>query len=633
MNLFARLFIFCLLFFSFPFVLSAQYEPTIFPNDSFVNASTKQSNQTVGNYLKKPMEVLDGLEISGYYRFLTNVRYLSQAYPHLENQKTTIFVGDDTQIPQFMLNIKGHASSNTEFGCDLYMWTPLTGAGQIENVRGLNLGAYLYGNFSTELGNFTVKTGGINWYALSPFTFQTNKGYNRYSLFERNPWDPMYLKIDTRYAEFYKYGAVGQDERWGNQAFQGLIVEGAQLPEDFSFSLMYGKTQFDGGLSPIPNTSYGGKIMKKYGQNKNFVAFNTFNNRSQVDSIKTAKTVGFNMGTIEFTQHFRELMIYGEVGMGRTFSDDDKNNWGEAISIKLDYSFADKFPTQFHFYRISPKVFNNSSVFINSSIQQNVQTNSDQTQPVLIPLSCAILPMGQLSNNRTGIEINTEVNIGGLKNSIGYGNSVELESLSSNITYTHVFNNLSLSRFWRWDFPDKVGPYGKLTKIYRNVYQNLAITNLDPTTGSPFQKNYFNTIEISSKYQTTLFGKELFLFYLGSLNSIQTYAAPFVVFTEKALLRTYEHQFETYLQLNPKLIWCNYFAVERVVGNYDTEVDQVSKRPVNQTGYVIATGFDITLSKNVGLYVRERWMDYHDSSYSLDAYRGWETIVELVVRF
>jgi hypothetical protein len=585
-----------------------------------------------GNYPKKQTKFLEGLEVSGYYRFLTNFRKMDYAYPHMENNKTTIFVGDDTQIPQFMLNIKGHPSSNTEFGADLFMWTPLTGAGEVENVKGLNLGVNLYGAFSTDLGNFVVRTGGINWYALSPFTFQTNKGNNRYSLFERNPWDPSTLQIDTRYRDFYTVGEINQDQRWGNQAFQGLILEGNELPNDFSFNLMYGKTQFDGGLSPIPNTSFGGRIMKTYGNKRNFIAFNSFNNQSYVDSSE-GNRVGFNISTIEITHNIDRLKLYAEIGGGRTFNEEVKDKWGEAISFKLFYDIARKFPTEFHLYRISPKVFNNTSVFINSNIQQNVQVNSNQTQPVLIPVSSAMLPMGQLSNNRQGIEINTQVNIGKFKNSIGYSNAMELDELSSKLTYTHAFNNLTLSRFWRFSYPSDVGPYNNLNKIYRSVFETLNLTELDPATNLPLSKKYFNTIELSSKYYTTLFNKELFLFYFGSFNSVQNFSSPFVVFSESALLRAYDHQFETYLKLNSKIVWCNYFGFERIIANYSTERDVITKRPKNQTGTSFGTGFDFSLSRGVGLYVRQRWMDYHDSSFEKDKYKGFETTVELTIFF
>lgn len=614
------------------YVAKTQQNNSVILADSLPLKTVNNENNENLLTLGKPIEILQGLEISGYYRFMTNYRKLGDAYPHLENNKTNIFVGDDSQIPQLMLNIKGHASKNTEFGTDLFMWTPLTGAGESENIKGLNLGANLFGNFSTPLGNFIVKTGGINWYALSPFTFQTAKGNNRYSLFDRNPWDLNSAQIDSRYALFYDLGAINQEQRWGNQAFQGLILEGNQLPHNFSFNFMYGKTQFDGGLSAIPNNSFGGRLMKTYAKNKNFISINSFNNKSYLDSL-TSKSTGFNISTLELTHFINKLKVYAEIGAGRKLETSSYKKWGEAISVKLSYPIAKKFPTEFHFYRISPDVINNSSVFLNSSLQENVQPLTNQQQPVLIAVSSAMLPIGQLSNNRQGIELNTQIDLGKIKNSIGYGNSMELSELSPKITYTHAFNNLALSRFWRWNFPSNVGPYNNLSKIYRSVFETVYITKTDATTGLPLKKKYFNTIELNSKYKTSIFGKELFLFYLGSLNSVQNFAAPFVIFTEKALVRNYNHQFETYLTINSNIVWCNYVSFERIIANYDTETDVVSQRPKNQHGTSIATGFDFSLSRGVQLFVRERWMKYYDSSFAKDKYNGYETTVELKLFF
>lgn len=598
------------------------------------SSSLKSKNEyfeKIGDNFKKPFESLENLDVSGYYRFITNYRQMSDVYTHLANNKNNIFVGDDSQIPQLMLNINGYTSSRTSFGTDLYLWTPLTGLGEKENVKGLNLGVSLYGNFSTKHGNYAVKTGGINWYSLSPFTFQASKGYNRYSLFERNPWDPNTARVDSRYSDFYSSGAINQDQRWGNQAFQGLIVEGAQLPGNLSFSAMYGKTQFDGGLSSVPNSSFGGRLVRTYGYNKNFVSFNTFNNSSNLDSMNTNKA-GFNMATIEQTHYFGNVKVYSEIGAGRRFTNNVTGKWGEAISIKTSTSIGHKVPTEVHLYRVSPNVFNNSSVFINSSIQQTTSTNA-LNQPVLIPVSSAMLPIGQLSNNRQGIELNSQIDIGKFKTSFGYSAAAELESLSPKITYGHAFNNLSLSRFWRWDFPSEVGPYQNLSKIYRSVYETVYVTKIDTSTGRPLSKKYFNTIEINTKYKTMLAGKELYLFYLGSYSSVQNFASPFVVFKEKALIRAYSHQLETYYKLNSKLVWTNYFGAERIIANYDTRVDVVSRRPKNQKGISIASGMDIQISKGVGLYLRERWMNYQDMSFANDKYRGFETTVELKMFF
>ena len=587
--------------------------------------------QQLNPSFEKPAEFLDNLDISGYYRFIANYRQMQTVYSHLESNKNNLFVGDDSQIPQLMLNLKGYAGSNTFFGTDLFMWTPLTGAGQVENVKGLNLGISLYGSFTTSLGNFTVRTGGINWYAMSPFTFQTNKGYNRYSLFERNPWDPQTAKVESRYSDFYTSGAINQDQRWGHQAFHGLIIEGAQLPRNFSFSALVGKTQFDGGMAALPNTSAGGRLQKSYKGNDGWIAINTFNNESLVDSIKAIRS-GFNMVTAEWKHQFKHFKVYSEWGTGRKNINNTLGQWGEALSTKVSGNVLKKFATEVHLYRVSPNVFNNSSIFINSSIQQTVQSNSSQTQPVLIPVSSAVLPIGQLSNNRQGVEINSQINIGRFKNSLGYAISGELEALSPTLTYTHAFNNLALSRFWRWDFPSGVGPYANLNKIYRSVFESVKMKELD-ANGKPLYKKYFNTIELNSKYKTKLGRKDLYVFYLGSLNSVQDFAAPSVVFSERALLRAYYHQAESYLKLNPNLVFTTYASFERIIGNYQTQTDTETRRPKNQTGYSIATGFDLQMGKGVGLYVRERWMKYFDSSFAKDRYEGFETTVELKAFF
>lgn len=55
------------------------------------------------------------------------------------NPKQRVFLGDDSQIPQLMLNIAGRPSKTTSFSTDLYLWTPLTGS-STDYVKGLNLG-------------------------------------------------------------------------------------------------------------------------------------------------------------------------------------------------------------------------------------------------------------------------------------------------------------------------------------------------------------------------------------------------------------------------------------------------------------------------------------------------------------
>lgn len=584
----------------------------------------------VGNFPKKALEVLKQINISGYYRFVTNYRHLSEAYPHLASVRNNIFVGDDSQIPQLSLNINGSVLKNTSFGTDLFMWTPMTGQGASENVKGLNLGVSLYGKYFSPVGDFNIMAGGINWYALTPFTFQTNKGYDRYSIFERNPWDPNTKTLSDRYSTFYGAGGINQDQRWGQQAFQGVIVEGKNLPKGFSGTFMYGKTQLNGGLSPLPNNSVGGMIKKEFGTN--YISLNTFNNTSFNDSTQQHR-VGFNMVTTEFKFKAKSFLITGEVGAGRSFDQDTSKGWGEAISLKISKTIANKFPLEMHIYRISPRVINNSGAFINSAITQAVVSSTVGAQPILPAVASAMVPIGQLTNNRQGIDFNGQVNIGRFKSSIGYSNSMEIDNLSSKITYGHPVNSLVLAHFWRWDFPSGVGPYNNLSKIYRSVYETVNLTNVDRITGLPTQRKYFNSIEINAKYKARLMKRDLYVYYLGQYSSAQQFLAPLTVFSEKALLRTYYHQLEAYWAITPSVIWCNYVGVERIIANYDTETDVYSRRPKNQTGVSIATGLDIRLSKGAGLYLRQRWMNYKDSSFSQDKYKGFETTAEVKIFF
>ena len=599
--------------------------------DSIYPAHLQRRVNVTGVFPKEPIKKLENFSISGYYRFITNVRKLDVAYAEQAKTPVNIFVGDDGQIPQLSLNMAGSVSATTRFSSDFYLWTPMMGGGMPENVKGLNLGVSLNGSHSTSYGNFEIQCGGINWYALSPFTFHTNQGYNRYSLFERNPWDPRTKNIDDRYNSFYTQGALNQDLRWGNQAFQGVIFEGNDLPNGFSTSIMFGKTQLNGGMMALPNQSYGGKLKKLIGTGN--VTFNSFNNQSYTDSLMQ-HGVGFNIHTLTFEQTFLGLKISGETGAGRYFSPSTQRGWGEAISVKLNtpakYTLI---PLQFHYFQISPKVLNNSSVFWNSSIREgNTSSNNSSDQIVLAPFASALTQVGQITNNRKGFEINSEFEVKKFKFNLGYSNSREIENISSQLTYGHPVNGLALSRFWRWGFPANVGPYGNLTKVYRSVFETVNLTDVTPTK-QPLNTKYFNVLEVNAKYRTKILNKDLYINYLGSYSSVQNFYSNVTVFTEKAYLRAYYHQLEAYLKLTKRVVWTNYAGWERIIANYDTEINAVTRRPRNQTGYGFATGLDIEMSKGAGLYLRQRWMDYYDSSFPNNKYSGWESTVEVKIFF
>ena len=265
---------------------------------------TELNAKLYGVFPKKLEETMKNLSIGGYYRFVGNYLHMDKAYYNspsdtISFSKTPnkVFIGDDSQLPELMLNISGKPSETTSFGTDLFVWNRLVGFDSTNYIKGLNLGVNLYGSFATKLGNFNIMTGGIHWYSLSPFTFYTNIGYNRYSVFERNPWDPVTKNPEDRYSGYYRNGGIQQDIRWGKQAFQGIIVEAGALPKNFAAVLMYGKSVLNGGTVFTPNSSFGGKIKKSFG--KNFVSYNTFSSKQYLDSLNR-ETIGFDIHTIEY---------------------------------------------------------------------------------------------------------------------------------------------------------------------------------------------------------------------------------------------------------------------------------------------------------------------------------------------
>ncbi|MFM7813499.1 MAG: hypothetical protein ACKO66_03165, partial [Flavobacteriales bacterium] len=76
-----------------------------------------------------------------------------------------------------------------------------------------------------------------------------------------------------------------------------------------------------------------------------------------------------------------------------------------------------------------------------------------------------------------------------------------------------------------------------------------------------------------------------------------------------------------------------YFGIERTLGNYLTDIDEESRRPMNQYGRGIGAGCDIELSKGTRLYVRHRWYSFEDRSFALDHFEGREWVVELKAFF
>lgn len=600
---------------------------------------------------------MENFSINGFYRFYAQHRMLPNPYM-VDNaggeayyvDGRSLLVGDDTQLPELTLNISGRVNSKTSFGTDLVVWNQNNG--QFDYYRNLLLGINLYGNFETDLGNVAVRMGGIHWHNMTAFTMRSFYGFNRFSLFERNPWDPQFKDIDRRYSEYYEKGEITQDARWANQAVQGFILDIAEMPWDLGLNVIYGKTQnagsafFDQGelngnepnqsfvqfyRNTAPNFVYGGRIIKNI--DKHILSLNTFNRQSYIDEL-TTQPINEHVVSFDADLTFKKWSFAGEVAMAQYMDLPP----GEMITLKVRTDkVLTKIPLQLHVFRISPNAMNNNSEVINTSIT-DVQSASAGDAPiigsngVLQQNGSAMVGISQMTNNRQGLNINGDFKLGKLKGALAVGVAKEIENINREITFGYSVNSLTMARFWRWGFPANVGPYGRKSVLFRSVIQSVILTDVGEN-GEVVNDKHFSNIELQLKHKMTLFGRSLHAFYLGAYNSAQTKFSPITVFDESAYIRHYSHQMELYYSLTDEFILTFYSGWERVIGNYDTRVDVESKRPLNQDNLGLGLGFDFMIAQNTGLYFRHRWFRFEDRSFALDNFRGHETTLELKIFF
>lgn len=637
---------------------NAQHGLVAPPSFDSTSSGDSMTLPDLGMYPKKEQPVLYTFKVGGFYRFFGTYTAHKQSYLLTEAGMDTamqksVFIGDDSQLPNLTLNFSGRPSEKASWGFDLYafqfldgninttyglgqvspsnrpsIYAPLNGTRFATNLN-LLLGINMYGDFQTDFASVSVKTGGIHWVSISDLTLKAFTGYNRFTLFERNPWDPVTGTVESRYHSFHSLGNINQDTRWGEKAFTGTIVELGQLPGDLSAKLLYGKTELNGGFLTIPNLSFGGQV--KAPLRSGFTAFNTFNNQTYTDSLNE-EGIGFNIATWEIsTPIIKGLEVHSEIGMGRYFSPEYENQWGEAINVKFNVTEQlIKVPIELHLFRVSPRVINNNAIFWNSAIVETrnntIPAGSVGSSAALFPFASSLTAIGQFTNNRQGVNINADFGKKDLKVSVANGISAEIDALSSQVSFGHPVNQLTRSRFWRWNFPTGVGPYNRYNVIFRDVYEILTIA------GPPIAKK-FNVMEVQAKYRGLLGLRDFYAFLLGRYSSVQDHLSPIVVFTEEAFLRHYSTELEMYYALNPNTVVTAYSGYERVLGNYSTDIDSETDRPRNQEGWGLGLGLDYDLSRNTALYLRHRWFDFKDKSFEKDAFSGTETIVEIKLSF
>ena len=609
---------------------------------------------------------VSNIKLGGVFRFLTYVRDLPTIYPLAipsyytgpYPQQTLISVGTGYREPMLLLSISGTAKKNMTFGTELMLNSPFNGDFSNNSIS-LNLGTNFYSTLKSEFGNFKVHAGGISWYKQSKLTVWAEEGYLRYSLFERAPYDPLNKESVERYSKYYEQGVIDQDIRFSNVAFQGITISGSAFPwqmaDGLSFQTILGKTQnnISKTLSDkADDYSFGFKISHKL-DSKRMFGLNYFSSKTATDSMTLLKRE-FSMSSLEFDYKHNGMRLFGEIGYGSYQSSNVALSSGEAIVVNLATTKKQTLiPLQIQYCRISPEAVNVNASFKNTSVVDLVETTvieEGANATVMTSFGGPITNLGYLANNRQGVSLNTEFEVGDFTISGGLGFYSEIKRINSNLSYNHISTGLLLSRISY--FSTGYGPYGHLNSFYRGVYENVSVTDssMIDSTGAPLFDKFFCSSDLHLKYKTTVFGKELYLFSLTNYNTAQDFFSATPVIKPTALIRQFNHRLDICYSLSKRVSLVLKSAYERVLANNSTELDNYDPFPIdatgqdlgiqnyipsykarNQTGQIFGLGFDIKLNDGAFLFLRHSQFKFNDKNYAETNIKGSETTLEIKI--
>jgi hypothetical protein len=594
----------------------------------------------VGNFPKMEPARLRTLNANGFFRQFLTYRHLPGNYAYLPTSQMLpreFFVGDDSQLPTLMVNITGKTRPGATFGMDLYAFQFLDNPGRpAYGVTGdlgghllLNLGMNVYATLPTAWGPLSVKLGGIHWEEMTDLTLGAYTGYNRYMLFDRNPWDPIGTTPFARYQRYIEAGSVNQEMRWGKRAFVGGVVDWVGLPHGQKIKILVGKNEQNGGFDRRPNGAWGGQYSIPVGRSRAWVfSAQSMQQRSYQDTLLT-RPFGSGAATGKLAAVSGRWTASAEAGYGYYFSEDNGQSGGLVAQLRAARSMGKRFQMLLHAYAVHPGAVNNASAVVNGSVQEaavnQIPAGQAGSQAVLNPVGPSLLGFAQLANNRFGADLNAVYKAKHVYLTGGYSATRQWEAGGTTFAFGHPVNALTRSRFYRWGFPQAVGPYGRTNVLYRSTYELL---DFKVPVDQPL---HFSQWEAQALYSIPVGNHQIAFNHLVRAHSVQQQPSLLYVRPD-AVLRQYSSENEIYWKTSDRWTWVGCASADATLGSLKTN-SNATGRPIDQRGWALGWGFDCWAADNAQIFFRSKAFGFADRSFELDAFRGTETTVELKLFF
>ncbi len=613
---------------------------------SFLNPTERASGTSkfVGN-------VLDNIQLSGTIRLLTIYRNMDKYYADMATGPKNLSIYDypiasagssvGGGFPQLELNMTSRISPKFLFNVGYSFAHGMTGSDAGGRVASSRQNLFFNGKINAGALRFDISAGGILWTGMSRFTM--GQPQYRDSYFNRMPWD-WYRNSFLRYEEYYSLSRNIGAEAQGRSPILGFVAKTDILPLGVKVTTLFGRTNTNvpvgQAINHFPSYTVGVRTEKMIFTR--YVAGKVgLNYRGKYSEESAGNNVHNNqeMYTADWDLRIRKVRFSGEVGFSALQSRYLANP-GESITATSQYKqtgvgFSLKgeldrdltsLPISLEYYNIDKWMVSQDGSIINSNTKALLQ-GSDALYDLFFQQNLA-QEVGIITNNRQGINLTAEKNIGKLKIHFGGAWSQDLTANGDTVTFQHRVNAFSRSRFRPWF--NAGGAYGRIKSNWMRTYEIVTITDKANGIDNSYKKGYVG-LELFLKYKFTVANRDLVLLNYNSYNSVEDKLSP-IGLTNDAFIRVFYEDFTAAYKLTKKFSIVGNFGIEKAMGGKRTQLN-AQGNAIDQIGHCYAIGFDYDFTKNAGLHVRQTWMDHKDRSFVLDEYKGTETNVELKIFF
>ena len=234
--------------------------------------------------------------------------------------------------------------------------------------------------------------------------------------------------------------------------------------------------------------------------------------------------------------------------------------------------------------------------------------------------------VAMMANNREGFILKLHKTFKNFRIEFGNAISQEKKNLVNAFSFEHMDNAFSRSRLQPWY--QGGGPYGRTYSRYRRTFETITITD----TLRPYKKN-FNAADLSLKLKLKLFKRGLIFNNYIYAGTVSKYFSVVPMFNSGSFLRMFYEEISSYYNIHDKVTLLLFAMVQTNKGNNQTALSPENGKPMDQLGTGYGFGIDYDFAPNAGLFVRHRWMSSKDYNFTLDRFKGQETVVELKVFF